>query len=107
MCENHLGRVFFLLLLLFLGGGRFWVLVVMLGRGGSRVAMQPQAAAAVAGEKGGEMKYHSLSRRELQALCKEYHIPANKSNVAMAQALAALHNTTVSSIASILHSQTI
>ncbi len=108
MCENHLGRVFFLLL--FLGGGRFWVLVVMLGRGGSRVAMQPQAAAAVAGgggEKGGELKYHSLSRRELQALCKEYHIPANKSNVAMAQALAALHNTTVSSIASILHSQTI
>jgi hypothetical protein len=68
--------------------------------------MQPQAAAA-AGEKGGELKYHSLSRRELQALCKEYHIPANKSNVAMAQALAALHNTTVSSIASILHSQTI
>ncbi|KAH9560706.1 hypothetical protein CY35_06G121200 [Sphagnum magellanicum] len=69
----------------------------MLGRGGSRVAMQPQAAAAVAGgggEKCGEMKYHSLSRRELQALCKEYHIPANKSNVAMAQALAALHNTT-------------
>ncbi len=85
--------------------------MVMLGRGGSRVAMQPQpAAAAVAGgggEKGGEMKYHSLSRRELQALCKEYHIPANKSNVAMAQALAALHNTTVSSIASILHPQTI
>ncbi len=85
----------------------------MLGRGGSRVAMQPQAAAAAAavagggGEKGGEMKYHSLSRRELQALCKEYHIPANKSNVAMAQALAALHNTTVSSIASILHPQTI
>jgi hypothetical protein len=72
--------------------------------------MQPQAAAAVAGgggEKGGELKYHSLSRRELQALCKEYHIPANKSNVTMAQALAALHNTTVSSIASILHSQTI
>ncbi len=104
-----MGRVFFLLLLLFLAGGRFWVLVVMLGRGGSRVAMQPQAGGGGGGggEKGGEMKYHSLSRRELQALCKEYHIPANKSNVAMAQALAALHNTTVSSIASILHSQII
>ncbi|XP_024390794.1 uncharacterized protein [Physcomitrium patens] len=38
------------------------------------------------------MDYHALSRRELQALCKQYKIPANKTNVFMADALAALLN---------------
>jgi len=71
--------------------------VVMLARSAPRVAVQ-EAQIGGGGEEekgaGGVMKkYHSLSRRELQALCKEYHVPANKSNLAMAQALAALHNT--------------
>lgn len=38
-----------------------------------------------------EMDFHTLSRRELQALCKKNKIPANMTNVAMADALAALH----------------
>ncbi len=75
------------------------VVVMMLARSAPRVAVQE---AQIGGGGGGEeekgaggvmKKYHSLSRRELQALCKEYHVPANKSNLAMAQALAALHNT--------------
>ncbi|KAK7307981.1 hypothetical protein VNO77_41516 [Canavalia gladiata] len=37
------------------------------------------------------MDFHSLSRKELQSLCKKNNIPANVTNVAMAQALAALH----------------
>ncbi|XP_065006661.1 uncharacterized protein LOC135637792 [Musa acuminata AAA Group] len=37
------------------------------------------------------MDFHSLPRRELQALCKKNHIPANITNVAMADALQALH----------------
>ncbi|KAH8945931.1 hypothetical protein BDL97_12G066400 [Sphagnum fallax] len=70
---------------------------MMLARSAPRVAVQ-EAQIGGGGEEekgaGGVMKkYHSLSRRELQALCKEYHVPANKSNLAMAQALAALHNT--------------
>ncbi|CAM6037593.1 unnamed protein product [Sphagnum compactum] len=73
---------------------------MMLARSGPRVAVQ-EAQVGGGGGGGGEdkgaggvmKKYHSLSRRELQALCKEYHVPANKSNLAMAQALAALHNT--------------
>ncbi|KAG6579649.1 hypothetical protein SDJN03_24097, partial [Cucurbita argyrosperma subsp. sororia] len=36
------------------------------------------------------MDFHSLSRRELQTLCKRNKIPANITNVAMADALAAL-----------------
>ncbi|KAL2550933.1 uncharacterized protein Fot_12463 [Forsythia ovata] len=36
------------------------------------------------------MDFHSLSRRELQALCKRNKIPANMTNVAMADALKAL-----------------
>ncbi|KAJ0989901.1 hypothetical protein J5N97_008257 [Dioscorea zingiberensis] len=36
------------------------------------------------------MDFHSLSRRELQALCKKNRIPANITNVAMADALQAL-----------------
>ncbi|KAK4793284.1 hypothetical protein SAY86_023719 [Trapa natans] len=36
------------------------------------------------------MDFHSLSRRELQALCKKNKIPANMTNLAMADALAAL-----------------
>ncbi|KAK6129407.1 hypothetical protein DH2020_036859 [Rehmannia glutinosa] len=36
------------------------------------------------------MDFHSLSRRELQALCKKNKIPANITNVAMAEALSAL-----------------
>ncbi len=78
------------------------VVVKMLARSGPRVAVQEaQVGGGGGGDGGGEekgaggvmKKYHSLSRRELQALCKEYHVPANKSNLAMAQALAALHNT--------------
>ncbi len=73
------------------------VVVMMLARSGPKVAVQEAQVAGGGGEEkvaGGVMKkYHSLSRRELQALCKEYHVPANKSNLAMAQALAALHNT--------------
>jgi hypothetical protein len=73
------------------------IVVMMLARSAPRVAVQ-EAQIGGGGEEekgaGGVMKkYHSLSRRELQALCKEYHVPANKSNLAMAQALAALHNT--------------
>ncbi|KAJ8455604.1 hypothetical protein OPV22_035089 [Ensete ventricosum] len=37
------------------------------------------------------MDFHSLPRRELQALCKKNRIPANITNVAMADALRALH----------------
>ncbi|XP_027912052.1 uncharacterized protein LOC114170711 [Vigna unguiculata] len=36
------------------------------------------------------MDFHSLSRKQLQALCKKNKIPANITNVAMADALAAL-----------------
>ncbi|CAI9772066.1 unnamed protein product [Fraxinus pennsylvanica] len=36
------------------------------------------------------MDFHSLARRELQALCKKNKIPANITNVAMADALKAL-----------------
>lgn len=36
------------------------------------------------------MDYHSLTRRELQTLCKKNKIPANITNVAMADALKAL-----------------
>lgn len=36
------------------------------------------------------MDFHSLKRRDLQALCKKNKIPANITNVAMADALAAL-----------------
>ncbi|XP_057800643.1 uncharacterized protein LOC131016085 [Salvia miltiorrhiza] len=36
------------------------------------------------------MDFHSLSRRELQALCKRNKIPANTSNAAMADSLKAL-----------------
>ncbi|XP_052185125.1 uncharacterized protein LOC127796776 isoform X2 [Diospyros lotus] len=36
------------------------------------------------------MDFHSLARRELQALCKKNRIPANLTNVAMADALKAL-----------------
>lgn len=34
--------------------------------------------------------YHALSRKELQALCKLHKIPANKTNLFMADSLAAL-----------------
>ncbi|THU66439.1 hypothetical protein C4D60_Mb05t14150 [Musa balbisiana] len=37
------------------------------------------------------MDFHSLPRRELQALCKKNRIPANITNVAMADALQAVH----------------
>ncbi|KAJ4882637.1 Uncharacterized protein Rs2_32730 [Raphanus sativus] len=36
------------------------------------------------------MDFHSLTRRDLQSLCKMNKIPANKTNIAMADALAAL-----------------
>ncbi|KAJ4846367.1 hypothetical protein Tsubulata_010972 [Turnera subulata] len=36
------------------------------------------------------MDFHSLSRRDLQALCKKNKIPANITNIAMADALTAL-----------------
>ncbi|XP_010943651.1 uncharacterized protein [Elaeis guineensis] len=36
------------------------------------------------------MDFHSLSRRQLQALCKRNRIPANTTNIAMADALQAL-----------------
>ncbi|KAI3919541.1 hypothetical protein MKX01_018364 [Papaver californicum] len=36
------------------------------------------------------MDFHSLARRELQALCKKNKIPANMTNVAMADALSSL-----------------
>ena len=38
------------------------------------------------------MDFHSLARRELQALCKNNKIPANMTNVAMADALKALQH---------------
>ncbi|KAF3964027.1 hypothetical protein CMV_011648 [Castanea mollissima] len=38
------------------------------------------------------MDFHSLARKELQALCKKNKIPANMTNVAMADALQALQN---------------
>ncbi|KAF5450869.1 hypothetical protein F2P56_031187 [Juglans regia] len=38
------------------------------------------------------MDFHSLARKELQALCKKNKIPANITNVAMADALQALQN---------------
>lgn len=38
------------------------------------------------------MDFHSLSRRELQALCKKNKIPANMTNAAMADALKALQH---------------
>nr|XP_023874283.1 centrosome-associated zinc finger protein CP190 isoform X3 [Quercus suber] len=38
------------------------------------------------------MDFHSLVRKELQALCKKNKIPANMTNVAMADALQALQN---------------
>ncbi|XP_030935195.1 uncharacterized protein LOC115960431 isoform X4 [Quercus lobata] len=38
------------------------------------------------------MDFHSLARKELQALCKKNKIPANMTNVAMANALQALQN---------------
>ncbi|KAL2988517.1 hypothetical protein AAZX31_11G090900 [Glycine max] len=37
------------------------------------------------------MDFHTLSRKQLQALCKKNKIPANITNVAMADALAALN----------------
>lgn len=36
------------------------------------------------------MDFHSLTRKELQTLCKKNKIPANITNVAMADALKAL-----------------
>ncbi|KAM6550377.1 hypothetical protein CsatB_000185 [Cannabis sativa] len=36
------------------------------------------------------MDFHTLNRRELQALCKKNKIPANQTNIAMADALQAL-----------------
>jgi len=33
------------------------------------------------------MSFNELSRRELQTMCKEYGLPANKSNAAMASSL--------------------
>ncbi|KAJ4720988.1 Zinc finger, CCHC-type [Melia azedarach] len=38
------------------------------------------------------MDFHSLTRKELQTLCKKNKIPANITNVAMADALTALEN---------------
>lgn len=40
----------------------------------------------------GEMDFHRLSRRDLQALCKRNKIPANMTNVSMADSLKSLHN---------------
>ncbi|XP_042408760.1 uncharacterized protein LOC121998079 isoform X3 [Zingiber officinale] len=37
------------------------------------------------------MDFHSMPRRQLQALCKQNRVPANITNVAMADALQALH----------------
>jgi hypothetical protein len=44
------------------------------------------------------MDFHSLSRRELQALCKSNGIRANMSNAAMAEALRCLPAVSLSSI---------
>ncbi|KAL0735697.1 hypothetical protein Bca4012_011907 [Brassica carinata] len=41
------------------------------------------------------MDFHSLTRRDLQSLCKRNKIPANKTNLAMADALSALEIITV------------
>lgn len=41
-------------------------------------------------EKKKRSMYQELSRKELQTLCKQQGIPANKSNAFMAQSLAAL-----------------
>lgn len=38
------------------------------------------------------MDFHGLTRRQLQALCKANKIPANMTNLAMADALSALDN---------------
>ncbi|KAF3432682.1 hypothetical protein FNV43_RR23784 [Rhamnella rubrinervis] len=38
------------------------------------------------------MDFHSLARKELQALCKKNKIPANITNIAMAEALSALEH---------------
>lgn len=35
------------------------------------------------------LRLYSLPRRELQVLCKQYGVPANKTNVSMADALSA------------------
>ncbi|KAG6546980.1 hypothetical protein Mapa_011596 [Marchantia paleacea] len=40
----------------------------------------------------GPVNYHELPRKKLQSLCKKYGFPANKTNVAMADALTALLN---------------
>ncbi|KAI3877294.1 hypothetical protein MKX03_024229 [Papaver bracteatum] len=37
------------------------------------------------------MDYHSMKRKELQSLCKKHNIPANMTNLAMADALSALN----------------
>ncbi|CAM8877691.1 unnamed protein product [Rhodiola kirilowii] len=50
------------------------------------------------------MDFHGLARRQLQALCKINKIPANITNVAMADALSALH--TVEGIEGIMQAQT-
>jgi hypothetical protein len=42
------------------------------------------------------MDFHTLSRRELQTLCKKNKIPANITNVAMADALSALPQVNLS-----------
>ncbi|KZV18229.1 high mobility group nucleosome-binding domain-containing protein 5-like [Dorcoceras hygrometricum] len=36
------------------------------------------------------MEFHSLTKRELQSLCKMNKIPANMTNIAMADALKSL-----------------
>jgi hypothetical protein len=41
------------------------------------------------GKSEASLRLYSLPRRELQALCKQYGIPTNKTNVAMADALSA------------------
>ena len=42
------------------------------------------------------MDFHTLSRKQLQTLCKKNKIPANIANVAMADALAALNKVNLS-----------
>ncbi|KAL6132327.1 hypothetical protein ACLB2K_070698 [Fragaria x ananassa] len=44
------------------------------------------------------MDFHTLTRKALQALCKQNGIPANITNVAMADSLSALQHVTNSSI---------
>lgn len=48
------------------------------------------------------MDFHTLSRKQLQALCKKNKIPANITNVAMADALAALNQVNLSLLYSFL-----